>query len=546
MSRENQSSSQQEKIVQGVAWATISNFFSRFLGAIYIIPWYTWMGKAGAQANALFGMGYEVYALFLLISTVGLNVAICKQIAKYNALNQEEVTFYLIRQMLLVMFGVGLAFAALMYLGAPLYASLSGGGADLVRILRSLTLAVLVYPAMSILRGIFQGYNQLKPYAISQIAEQLIRVIWMLLTAFFIMKMGSGDYVAAVEQSTFAAVIGMLASVGVLLYFLWQENLLGKIWHSHHQGAQVDTIAILRDTMKEAIPFVITGAAVQVFRMIDQVTFINSMGWFTTYSNKELQVMFAYLAANPSKLTMILIAVATAIAGVGIPLLTENFVKQDRRASAKLILNNLQMLFMVMFPAILGGLVLAKPLYTVFYSQSEPLAIHLFELAMVQTMFVALYTILSPMLQALFENRKSIHYFVWGLLVKLVLQLPTIWLFHAYGPLVSTALALMVPIVLSYRRMHQLIGFNRQIVKKSAVVLFVMTLIMALVVALGNSLLVLVLPVTGRVSALLYLVLVGGLGVAVYGFMTLKFGLLDKLIGAKAEQLRQKLAIKRF
>ncbi len=37
---------------------------------------------------------------------------------------------------------------------------------------------------MSVIRGFFQGMNNLKPYAMSQIAEQVIRVIWMLLATF--------------------------------------------------------------------------------------------------------------------------------------------------------------------------------------------------------------------------------------------------------------------------------------------------------------------------------------------------------------------------
>ena len=49
---------------------------------------------------------------------------------------------------------------------------------------------------------------------------------------------------------------------------------------------------------------------------------------FTSYSNSQLQVLYAYLSSNPSKITMILIAVALSIAGVGIPLLTENMVKK--------------------------------------------------------------------------------------------------------------------------------------------------------------------------------------------------------------------------
>ncbi len=63
---------------------------------------------------------------------------------------------------------------------------------------------------------------------------------------------------------------------------------------------------------------------------------------------------------------MILIAVAISIAGVGIPLLTENMVKKDLRGAAKLIINNLQLLLLFIVPAIVGSVILAKPLYTVF------------------------------------------------------------------------------------------------------------------------------------------------------------------------------------
>ena len=89
-----------------------------------------------------------------------------------------------------------------------------------------------------------KGHNNLKPYAISQIAEQVIRVIWMLLTAYFIMKVGSGDYVEAVTQSTFAAFIGMGASLLVLVYYLWKTGLLQHIIHRPESDSQIDTKAL--------------------------------------------------------------------------------------------------------------------------------------------------------------------------------------------------------------------------------------------------------------------------------------------------------------
>ena len=80
----------QEKMIQGSAWLSVGNIFSRLLGAIYIIPWYAWMGENARAANGLFNMGYTFYALFMMISTAGLPGAIAKQIARYNSMGEYQ------------------------------------------------------------------------------------------------------------------------------------------------------------------------------------------------------------------------------------------------------------------------------------------------------------------------------------------------------------------------------------------------------------------------------------------------------------------------
>ena len=115
MSENNTTTTQQQQMVRGTAWLTASNFLSRLLAE---------------QANALFGMGYNIYAVFLLISTAGIPVAIAKQVSKYNALGQEETSYHLLRKILKLTSILGLIFAAIMYLGSPLLAAWRGGGED--------------------------------------------------------------------------------------------------------------------------------------------------------------------------------------------------------------------------------------------------------------------------------------------------------------------------------------------------------------------------------------------------------------------------------
>ena len=539
----NETSNQQAQMLRGTVWLTASNFISRLLGAAYIIPWYIWMGKHGAEANGLFTMGYNIYAWFLLISTAGVPVAVAKQVAKYNTKGQEEHSFAMIRGFLKFMSLLGLVFAIIMYLLSPVFANLSGGGKDLIPVMQSLSWAVLIFPSMSVIRGFFQGHNNLKPYAISQIAEQVIRVIWMLLTAYFIMKVGSGDYVEAVTQSTFAAFIGMGASLLVLLYYLWKTGLLQHIIHRPESDNEIDTKALLWDTIREAIPFIVTGSAIQLFQIIDQMTYSNVMSWFTNFSRSELLVQFSYFSANPNKITMILIAVATSIGGVGIPLLTENYVKGDFRAAGKLVQDNLTMLVAFLLPATIGAVAIAEPLYTVFYGKPDSLALGLFILAMLQTIILGWYTVLSPMIQALFQNRKAILYFGYGVLVKLILQVPFIYFFKAYGPLLSTTIGLMIPIVLMYKEIHVVTKFNRKTVFKRSLLTAILTFIMLVVVLLSALILGFVFKPNGRVTSMIYVAVIGGVGIIVYGGLGLRLRFLDRFIGSKAASLRNKFHI---
>ena len=540
---DQQTTNQQKQMLLGTAWLTASNFISRFLGAIYIIPWYIWMGKHGAEANGLFTMGYNIYAWFLLISTAGVPVAVAKQVAKYNTMDQKDHSFTLIREFLKFMLLLGVIFAVVMYLLSPFFARVSGVGKELIPVMQSLSWAVLVFPAMSVIRGFFQGFNNLKPYAMSQIAEQVIRVIWMLLATFFIMKLGTKDYVAAVTQSTFAAFVGMFASMAVLVYFLWKTNLLTSILHKPANSAEINSRALLVDTIREAIPFIITGSAIQLFQIIDQMTFINTMKWFTNYSNSQLVVMFSYFSANPNKITMILIAVATSIGGVGIPLLTENYVKGDLKAAARLVQDNLSMLLLFLLPATIGSVLVARPLYTIFYGRPDSLALGLFIFAMLQTIILGVYTVLSPMIQALFQNRKAIIYFGYGVLVKLILQIPFIYLFRAYGPLLATTIGLIVPIILMYQHIRQVTELNQTILFKRSLLIGILTAVMALLIAIVEVVLGFVFHPSGRISSMLYLVIIGGLGIAIYGAMALRVRLLDRFIGEKAQTLRQKFHI---
>lgn len=536
-------SREQETMVRGMAWLTAGNFLSRLLGVAYVIPWYIWLGEHRAEANALFSMGYQIYANFLLISTAGLPTAIAKQVAKYNVLGKEEVSLYLVREFFKLMLVFGAVFAGAMFISSPWLAEASGSKEKLIPVMYSLVPPLFIFPAMSILRGFFQGRHDMKPYAISQLAEQLVRVIWILAATFIIMKLGNGNYLDAVVQSTFAAFVGMLASVGILVYTLWKQGYLGKLLHAKKQNISVNTGQLIKETVKDAIPIIILSLTIQLLQFIDQVTFINVMEKITSLTNSELLELYSFMSANPNKITMMIIGISISLGSVAIPLITEKFVKKDLKAASNLVADNLQLLFIFTIPAIVGTVLLARPLYSVFYGQSQDIEIQLFIWNLVMILPLGLYSVISVVIQAIFENRRAVIYFAIGMLIKVVLQLPMIYMFQVYGPFLSTLVSLLVMLYLFYKRIDAVLGVDEGLIVKDIVTISWISLVMGGIVWLLEWLLNYLLPTGGYLSSFVHLLLSGGVGVLVFVILTLKTRQLDRLIGSRADLLRRKLKL---
>lgn len=534
----------QEKMAQGSAWMTMGNIGSRLLGAIYILPWYYWMGANADKANALFGMGYNVYALFLMISTAGIPSAIAKQISFYNSRQEYRTSQKLFLRAFQLMAGFGVVTAGIMYLAAPWLATASGGGAELIPAMRSLSIALLVFPCMSVMRGYFQGNQDMKPFAISQVVEQIARVCYMLLATFIIMRVIEGEYTAAVTQSTFAAFIGVLASILVLGYYFQKQRVrMDVLVDMSKEETVLQTKELVLATIKEAIPFIIVGSGITILKLVDQYTFVRMMSSFTEFSNDQLLELMAIFGSNPDKLTMVVIGLATSMASTGLPLISEAVAKKDKKNLAKLISNNLQLYSFVMFPATFGMIVLSYPLYTLFY-RPDALGASVLVAACLSGLVLGLFMLSSSMLQGMYHNKEAVVFFFVGLLVKLILQYPAIRLFQVYGPLVSTTIALGIVCWLNIRKMIRKGHFNVNLTLRRTLLIGAMTIIMVIAALIARQLFGLVLSSERKVQAFILSLLVAGVGGSVYIYIALKLRLAEKLLGSSMVRLRKKLHIK--
>lgn len=534
----------QEKMIQGSAWLSVGNIFSRLLGAIYIIPWYAWMGENARAANGLFNMGYTFYALFMMISTAGLPGAIAKQIARYNSLGEYQTSRRLFIRALQATAVLGIFFGGLMFWSAPFLAALSGGGRALIPVIQALSIAVIAFPCMSVLRGYFQGQQDMRPSAISQVVEQALRVLYMLLSVFIIMKVMHGDYLNAVIQSTFAATIGMIGSYAVLLFYWFKDRKASDLQVSRSLNkVTIDPQKLLLETIRQAIPFILLGSGITFYKLIDQLTFIHTMSAHTNFSHEQLVDLYALFSANPDKLTMVVVALGTSLALTSLPMLTELFTQQRRVELAKLVNTNIQLFTFIMLPAVTGMVLLAYPLNTLFYS-ADILGSRVLVAACWTGLVAALFMMLSTTLQGISHSRIAVRYWLAGLLLKALIQVPLIELLQVYGPLVATFIGLSLTCGLCLWKLRRVVPTNYQLAFRRCVLILLLTLIMLIVALITRQLSYLVFDRNTRFQAFIICLLTAGVGGFNYFYLALKIRLVDKLVGPQAKKWRRFLRIK--
>jgi O-antigen/teichoic acid export membrane protein len=537
-------SSSQDTMLKGSVWMTAGSIFSRVLGAIYIIPWMAWMGSSYPSANALFAKGYNIYSLFLIISTAGIPGAISKQISHYNALDEYSTGNRLFKQGLKIMALMGIIFGAIMFFGASAIAFFfTDSDPNSIPVIKSLGVAVLVIPILSILRGYMQGYSDMAPSAISQLVEQIARVIYMLAATYLIMQVQHGSYVDAVTQSTFAAFIGAIFAIGILLIYMFRK--LPKLRALSRNGKPASNIekGFAREIFEQAFPFIIMDAGITFFNLFDQSTFSQFMLMFVDASKVQLDNYYSLFGFQANKLIMIIVSLSTAMAVTAVPILSGLFAKGDKKDIENQIGNTLELFFFIMIPSALGMYAVSQPLWTTFYRYDAE-GIAMLQFSSIMSILLGLFTVLAAVLQALYQNRLAIKYLVIGFIVKVVIQVPMIWLFHEFGPLVATSISMAVICWLMLRKLYQIYPFNieRTEHRISGIILF--SVIMFVAVIAINWIVYRFVGDSDRIVSLFVLFAEAIIGAMIFGYLVLKTKLADKILGSRVARIRRIVKIK--
>ncbi|WP_025729522.1 putative polysaccharide biosynthesis protein [Atopobacter phocae] len=537
--------SDSEKMVSGSVWMTAGSIASRLIGALYVIPWLYMIGssKDGELANGLMSVGYQYYNIFLVIATAGLPAALSKQVAYYNERGEYRNSWVFFVRSSVLMVTLGVFFGVIMFLLAPYIAALSPkvNAVDSIRVIRSLVPAVMLIPMMSLIRGFIQGHHQMGPSALSQFYEQMARVAYMLLATYVIMIVMKGDYAHAVAHSTFAAFVGAVISLVYLSYLIFRErNYLMKRIEEDTSSIDPVNASYYLDMFKQAVPFVLFASGLELFRLVDTLSYSQLMHRYFELSNTSVLRMFGVLSFNVQKLVMIIISFATSIGMASLPLVSGAYARRDKEHLSTLVSDSLILLSFVMIPAAFGVFSVSSSLYNVFYSAND-FGTNYLKISAGMSILFGAFLVMGYILQSLNLGRKMLIGLLAGLLFKTIWQALAISLLGSYGTALSTTIGLSLTVSLYLYWIHETVGLQIKKMMARLSLITAVSALMGVVAWLSHSVLVTIFNNERKLYALIVLLIVAVIGALIYGVLSLIVQTADDLIGRKAETLRTKL-----
>lgn len=526
--------------LEGAMIATIGIIMCKIIGVLYVIPFYKIIGN---QGGTLYSYAYSIYSVFLTLSSTGIPLAISKMVSEYNTLeyyNTKERVYKIGR---IIIVGIGFISFLVLITCAPMIANLilgdmQGGNSkeSVTMVIRIISSALLIVPLLSVTKGYLQGHKFIAPSSISQVIEQIVRVIVIIVgsySAIEIFKIGVDN---AVGIAVFGATIGALVAYLYLISRISKnKEKLNKNKDIKEEELKITNKDLIKKIVIYALPFIVIDLVKSAYALVDTMTVVrtlNSLGKSASYAETTLGVITTW----GTKLNMIVISISLGMVVSLIPNIASSYVKKDMKDVNKKVNQSLQALLLITLPMVIGISFLAKPLWNIFYGY-DTLSINIFRYFIFQALSFSFFTVLINLMQTLNNTKVTFIALLTSFIGKVILNIPFMHLCKYMsiplylGPIMVTLITqgmAIIYIVYILKRDYE-IKFKETL--KVFIKIIIATLIMLLALILMKNFINF--DITSRLLSILYILIYAFVGIIVYGLIMIKTKLLNQVLGDK-------------
>ncbi len=431
--------------VRGAAVIAAAHLLIKLLGALYKIPLDRMI--LGTAGMGIYNAAYYIYNWMFVISTAGLPVAISKMVSAANAKGEYAEAEKIFSVAVRFMLAVGLAGFCILFFGAPLFAKIlnaDAAGMSVSFAIRALSPSILFVALMAAWRGYTQGFGEMVPTALSEIAEAAGKLcIGLCLAALLVHTSLAAGAAGAIGGVSCGAFLGLL----LIIFVSRKQRKAGRL--RAKQSAQVcrSGKTIFVGLFQTAVPITLGASVFTLTSLVDTIMIFHLLAGLG-FSEQMYYSMSGYLGRAVTLFNLPPTLVAALAVSI-VPALSAALAVGDRKTAAQTTQAALRLTVLISLPCAIGLSILANPILLLVYKDAS----YAFLLVVMglAVAFVTVVQVTNAVLQAHGRVWKPVIFMAVGAAVKvifnfLLVRQPAV---HIYGAPIATLLCYVTVMVLN-------------------------------------------------------------------------------------------------
>ncbi len=451
------SESGKNTFVKGAAILGVAGILVKILGAVFKIPLVSIITSTGM---GYYSSAYPIYVMLLAIATSGFPIAISKMVAERRAKGNIRGANEIFHTILPFMAVIGLFTSFFLFLFSDSLATNMLHNPKAVYSLKALALALFFVPIMSGYRGFFQGRNTMGPSAVSQIFEQIGRVIVGLCLAIVMAKRGL-EYGAA--GASFGATAGAIFGTVTVLFFYLREKkkiALEKIESPLYEKERKS--AIVAELLMIAVPIIIGALVKPIMDFIDANMVIGLLKK-SGVTELEANSMLGQLSGMATTMVNLPSIVISAIAMSIVPVISYAYSQGKKETAQDNAILSIRFALLIGLPAGIGLMALSEPIMALLFPK-EPSFVpgQILFIAAAGVVFLSLIQVLTAILQGIGKVFLPVLNLMVGCIFKIALTYTLTLNPHlgVRGAAIGTLIAYMISSVLDFIAVKKILNLH--------------------------------------------------------------------------------------
>lgn len=420
-------SDKQKSIVGGMTMLGITGLICKLVAVLYRIP-LAWL--ISDQGIGTFQLVFPTYNLLLTLSSAGLPVAISRMVSFSLAQDDPRNAHRTFRSALAVLTLLGAVGTFLMIVFNPFLSDRVGDPETQAGFVAIAPALVLVC-TMSAFRGLMQGQQNMAPTAVSQLIEQVGKVIISLPLAYLGSRVGMTE--PGQINIGYAAAGALLGnSIGEALALAY----MALVYRKNHRVLlrlpqdvtlpPVSRRVLMRRLFSMAIPITLAACIVPLAAFIDSGMVVNNLIGSAGFARDEARAMYGRYSGYVINYINVPTAFAQAISMSLVPAISAAMARKNWKTVRSQSHTGLRMAFLIGLPCSLGMSMLSRELLVFLYRFPTPEGLaQTAELLSMSSYTIVLFTVVqatSGILQGLRKQRIPMYTLLLGVALKILMN----------------------------------------------------------------------------------------------------------------------------